>query len=1023
MRRSAVGYRWRGGALLRASTAPPELDVPRDPALLDDGAVPRQRAWIADVWARKDVRDALAAASPALCRQVEAVVSGACTEPRRVRRTVLSLVSYLLRWQRRATPFGLFAGVAPVGTAHEPSVAWGGKHQVSARPDGEWLTDVISRLDQCRELRERLHVVANDTGQARGDRFVAPGPPADGRARHMAPLEVSVRRTRPVAAALEEARTPVRYGELCARLARLFPTAGEDRIRAVLDGLIDQNLLVSSLWPPMTCLDTLGYVCAELDAVRAQGIDAIAPLVAELRTIRDDLAERSPGALAESSRDSVVERMRKLSDVAPFPLVLDTALDCDLRIPEQVVREVEEAVEVLCRLTPYPAGYPQWRDYHARFLERYGPEAAVPVLELVSDSGLGLPSGYLGSAYRADPRCLEERDSILLSLVQQALLDGRDEIVLTRRLVESLEGGEAANAAYVPRVEVAVEVHAPSVAALAGGLFRLVVSGAPRPGSSMAGRFAHLLPAGEQARLAATYQASGADSVTAQLSFAPRRRRNENVARTQKMLENVIPLAESRVSGKGVIPLTDLAVTADSRRFALIRLSTGQRVEPQVLHALEAGIHTPPLARFLSEVTTAHCAAYQSFDFGAAAHLPYLPRVRYRNTVLSPARWLLDRDDLPGRRVSLQQWEAGLEAWRSRLRVPEHVAMVHRGQRLPLDLSHPLHRRLLRARLESTGRLELREDFSGEGPGWLGRPHELLLVLTRADATVPVQQTGGAVRPGTEHPRDRSPVLRVQIDTHPQRHDELLTRHLPLLLDGLPAARWWFDRRRDGHRSAVGQYLVLYIRLAEGCSYGQAAERVRDWADELRRVRLASHSVLAADVSGGSAGHSLASEAVETVSAADSAAALAQIRLAERSGWDARALAAASMVDMVASSVSDTGQGLAWLLEHLPRQNSRIDRSVRNQALALTEQPGDHTFLRSLPGSQEVAAAWRARADALAAYLVRPTTQRSLPTVVRWLLDQHRTRAVGADPGHEITTAHLVRSCALRHAVRRTESR
>ncbi|WP_425265554.1 lantibiotic dehydratase family protein [Thermobifida alba] len=271
--------------------------------------MPRQRAWIADVWARKDVRDALAAASPALCRQVEAVVSGACTEPRRVRRTVLSLVSYLLRWQRRATPFGLFAGVAPVGTAHEPSVAWGGKHQVSARPDGEWLTDVISRLDQCRELRERLHVVANDTGQARGDRFVAPGPPADGRARHMAPLEVSVRRTRPVAAALEEARTPIRYGELCARLARLFPTAGEDRIRAVLDGLIDQNLLVSSLWPPMTCLDTLGYVCAELDAVRAQGIDAIAPLVAELRTIRDDLAERSPGALAESSRDSVVERL------------------------------------------------------------------------------------------------------------------------------------------------------------------------------------------------------------------------------------------------------------------------------------------------------------------------------------------------------------------------------------------------------------------------------------------------------------------------------------------------------------------------------------------------------------------------------------------------------------------------------------------------------------------------------------------------------------------------------------------
>src|SRR5690606_13631249 len=199
--------------------------------------------------------------------------------------------------------------------------------QVSARPDGEWLTDVISRLDQCRELRERLRVVANDTGQARGDRFVAPGPPADGRARHMAPLEVSVRRTRPVAAALEEARTPIRYGGLCARLARLFPTAGEDRIRAVLDGLTDQNLLVSSLWPPMTCLDTLGYGCAASAAPRPQGADAVAPLGADRRTIRDALAERSPGALAESSRDFVVERLWSY-DPQPHRRVAATPVPC-----------------------------------------------------------------------------------------------------------------------------------------------------------------------------------------------------------------------------------------------------------------------------------------------------------------------------------------------------------------------------------------------------------------------------------------------------------------------------------------------------------------------------------------------------------------------------------------------------------------------------------------------------------------------------------------------------------------------
>ena len=41
---------------------------------------------------------------------------------------------------------------------------------------------------------------------------------------------------------------------------------------------------------------------------------------------------------------------------------------------------------------------PVWQDYHIAFLERYGIDAVVPVLELVNaDTGLGLPATYRGS--------------------------------------------------------------------------------------------------------------------------------------------------------------------------------------------------------------------------------------------------------------------------------------------------------------------------------------------------------------------------------------------------------------------------------------------------------------------------------------------------------------------------------------------------------------------------------------------------------------------------------------------------
>ena len=104
-------FRWQGFALLRASTDPGALDLPRELHLLGDAEAGRR--WLEDLWRRQEVRDALTAASPVLCRQVAQVTAGECHDPRQVRRVTLSVASYLLRWQRRATPFGLFAGIAP----------------------------------------------------------------------------------------------------------------------------------------------------------------------------------------------------------------------------------------------------------------------------------------------------------------------------------------------------------------------------------------------------------------------------------------------------------------------------------------------------------------------------------------------------------------------------------------------------------------------------------------------------------------------------------------------------------------------------------------------------------------------------------------------------------------------------------------------------------------------------------------------------------------------------------------------
>lgn len=1012
--KSPVNYRWRSGALLRATTDPGAWDLPRDLDLSSDTAGEQARAWLAAMWLREDIRGALSVASPGLCQQIAEVVAADRAEPRQVRRTVLSLAAYLLRWQGRPTPFGLFAGVAPAQVSPKPLVEWGDKHRAAARADARWLAGIVTRLHQDPQLLDRLTVVANDAGHVRGDRYVVPGSPADEDPTSFAPAEVSVRHTQPVAVTLKAAREPMPYRELRALLCEQFPTASADRIQGLLGGLVAQNVLITSLRPPMTCLDALSHVCAVLDGAAAHNIPAIADLVRELHEIRDQLADES------SSMPVLITRMRPLNDTVPVPLMTDTALDCAVRIPEQVAVEAQQAVSVLHRLSPYPFGYPAWRDYHARFRARYGPGAVVPLRELVADSGLGFPAGYLGSAYQGAPRLLTERDVKLLCLVQHATLEG-GEIVLTEQLIADLE--DEAETIPVPRAEVCFEIHADSLDAMVKGAFRLLVTGTPRPGSSMAGRFAHLLSAQEQAQLADSYQAADPDALAAQLSFAPRRRRSENIARAMQLLPNVIPLAEHRAPHESLISLADLAVTADTRRLYLVQLSTGRHIEPRVPHALEAGVHTPPLARFLAEITTARCSVYKSFDFGAASRLPYLPRVRYKRTILAPARWLLTAQELPGRDTSPEAWEAGFAAWRNNRRIPDRITLAEGDQRLRLDLTHPLHRLVLRTRLNAARRLEVREAPSPGELAWIGRAHELLLpmAVTAPAGLKPCPVLTPAT--GSVHLPGRSTVLAAQVYAHPERHDEILAEHLHEMTGSFEITPpWWFSRHRTLPRPDADQVLFLCLRLPEAEAYGHAAELVHAWAARLRRKHLIAHLALVTyEPQSARYGHGPAMESAYEVFAADAAAALAQIRMTSLGGVSPQSLTAAGMVDLATRFAPSVATGLHWMIRQIPQEHGRLDRTLRDQALSLTDPDSPEAPLRSLPGGADVAATWQTRAAALSSYRKRLSEQRDPLTTLPSLLRLHQVRTVGLGQEPRRITDRLARTCALSHTQGRPE--
>ncbi len=1004
-------YEHTGLVMVRASTDPGDLELPTNLDLSDATAIQREgRTWLARIWGRGDVREALKMASPVLVSRINHLLGCEDAAAADLRRAVLSTVSYLLRWQRRATPFGLFAGVATAAVG--PAKAkFGTRHRVHSRVNAEWLTSLIDQTEQHPGLRSRLKVTADSAGIVRDGRFIVAARAEIG-ARAPGPLrEVSVRLARPVRLALAAAAQPIRFDELARELIAHFAAIPVERILSLLHTVIGQRMLITSLRPPMTAVDPLRHLIEALRVAGCHDLPDIAELLRALENVHE-LLNRHTGitdpAEAATVRTAACTRMSALASGAG--LATDVRLDATIAVPDVVLKEAELAATVLLRLCTEPFGRTAWMDYHARFLARYGRGALVPVRELVDDSGLGYPAGYLG-APRARPawRTLTERDAMLLRLIQESTLSRCKEITLTDAHVEALTVGDHATVVPPRRVELGVALHAESTEMIDRGEFELWITAAPRAHTSMAGRFAYLLDDDDRARLAAGYQHAGNDVVTVQLSFPPRRPHNENVVRVPPLLHDTVHLGEH--AERGTIDLDDLGVTADAAQLYLVQRSTGRRLITQIPHALDTVVQSPPLARFLAEVAEARSAVFSPFALGAARTLPYIPRIRYRRTVLCAARWILSTADLPAT-GSGARWEGELHAWRARWHVPARVVLCHAELRLPLDLDRQMDRVVLRARLERAERIELHEDAPLEAQGWIGRPAELLIPMNAITPPSPVLLV--TAPPGAVHRPGIPEVVRAHLIGNPARFDDILARHLPGFVEGELGglvARWWVSRHRDMIRLDADQHLAVFLRLADRRQHGKVVRRLAEFAERLEACGLLGQLTLATYYEQpGRYGEGEALWAAEQVFAADTMAAIAQITAADASGLPGQALAAASMAHLAAAFAPDAAAGYRSLIQCLERATGPLDRTLRDHALHC----GDYGSVRALHGGDGVVAAWHAREEALRTYHHILAEQRDPVTVLRTLLHEHHVRALGVDPAFEQVTGRLARAVALR---------
>ncbi len=640
-------------------------DLARRPTLVRDDDATHEAVWAADsaellrrlrtLVARPEVREAIFLAAPSLSDQAATWL--AQSEDHSEPKVVRALVRYFARMAGRPTPFGLFAG-GSVGTVAPDAptrivLDRRAANRRRTRLDMDYLFTLADALGRDPAVRPGLTYRPNSSlYRAAGRlRYIASRRTETGNRHYVVGVEDSDALRRVLEAAESGANLP----DLVRVLLELDPEATPQEADEFLAELVNQQVLVNDLDPPITGPEALDALCDRL-APGTGTPPALAAAGERLASVRAALARfDGEGLGVEPARyEAVAEELRTL----PAPVELARLFQVDLVKParaatlgEPVLAELVRGVDLLHRLGRRRDGGALER-FRQQFLERYE-SREVALTEALDDEigvgyhrrsrpgtalldGLGMPEESrpqepLGDA-GATPAAAGRRRRRGGPPGDRAEPGGPGPARQARRAAAARRfrphGRGCRRAAPTSRRPAMPSVSCSSACPGRPGRpcwddsAMPIRPCAPRSRTTCAPRRPHT-PMRSSPRSCTCPSTSGWATSSRDRCSGPSRS----------------PSTAGRVRpATGRFPLADLRVSVDRGEVRLRSVRLGKRVLPRLTSAHNYAMQGHDVYRFLCDLQTQGTAAPLGWDWGPLRGLPALPRVTCGRLVLARAQ-------------------------------------------------------------------------------------------------------------------------------------------------------------------------------------------------------------------------------------------------------------------------------------------------------------------------------------------------------------------------------------------------
>ena len=688
-------YDIREFLLLRSPTqSTEELMCLNDKAIRGRNAMFEQS--IKKLFSQPELQEAIYLASQNLYDELNKWLNKEYFDAKRQEKLIISLYKYFIRMSTRCTPYGLFAG-CEVGSMKDQATAINleSHYYKHARLDMNVLAEIIDTLLADPIVRAQVKYYRNNSLYATDNayRYVT----YTLKKKHRSYRLSSVRRNVCLDRLLTMAETGVYSTELVSSLAEFEVNFTQQEAANYVEQMVASQLLVSELTPAITGEEGLPSLIRQLRQLR--GTECY---VASLEEIESLLAQQGPAIEQYEQIKSTINQQfinTSAKDLVQTDLYFRAK---KINIQRKQIQQLVSDAEKLMYLSSQE-GSPRLVSFRKKFTAKFG-EQEVP-LAVALDSELGVGYGLHTSGISDHMPLLkdvrvpgkQENSSIEWSKFMQLKHRKLTDAIRAQQQVVHITDDELVTLQTepIPSQKLPGSMYlfgtfiASSAEAIDSGDYTFLFQTLSGPSAAnLMGRFCHGSDAlnTELQTVLEEERQTHPEKIYAEVVHLPQVRTG-NILLRPTFGEYEIPyLGRASVAAANQLPISDLAVSCRYGNIVLRSKKHNKKVVPRLstAHNFARGL---PTYKFLCDMQSQGKVTGSNWNWAPFDKEPFLPRVTYKNIIVSRARWYLSKEEYGASSVNKESDILQVfEKLRTERRMPRYVALAAGDNELMIDL-------------------------------------------------------------------------------------------------------------------------------------------------------------------------------------------------------------------------------------------------------------------------------------------------------------------------------------------------